>query len=232
MFPISPSLDERFTANGTVFVWDGTKWTSPTPITVYPPTIGATGPVGEQGDPGDPTSPGVIGVEGLQGATGPQGDQSTVEGEKGATGPTGDTGEDGPVGDPAALSQGSTGATGATGASVATMDDLTDVDAPAPFGEQVLQWNDDISKFESEFLIAPFISGSDLNVGEVTVSGISTYSNITSDEISISDTINVTNFTAADIDIQKGGFVFVAPGGGKYLKTPDGSGGFTTTGPL
>ena len=58
-FPNSPSVNDTYTANGTTYTWNGTKWVRTSP------SIGAqgsTGPTGAQG------AQGSQGFQGLQGA--------------------------------------------------------------------------------------------------------------------------------------------------------------------
>jgi hypothetical protein len=95
-FPSSPILNQSFSADDKLWLWDGVAWTAEA---VAGPT-GATGPAG-------PTGP--TGSTGPQGPTGETGAASTVVGPTGPTGPSGLTGLTGP-----------TGATGATGVVAAT----------------------------------------------------------------------------------------------------------------
>ena len=74
------------TANGELYVWDGTQWNSVGQI---------VGPQGPQGIPG-PT--GETGPEGPQGPVGPTGADSTVPGPQGDVGPEGPAGPTGPTG--------------------------------------------------------------------------------------------------------------------------------------
>lgn len=132
------------TADGDLWVWNGTAWydagqivgpqgptgsvgpTGPTGASGAAGSTGPTGPTGAQGNVGSsgPTGPqGVQGIQGVQGdvgPTGPQGIQGNVgptgpTGATGATGATGDTGPTGPTG-AASMVAGPTGPTGATGA--------------------------------------------------------------------------------------------------------------------
>lgn len=64
-FPNSPALNEEFSAAGTTWVWDGSKWI----IKESLGPIGPTGPVGPTG----PTGPAVTGPSGPTGPTGPTG---------------------------------------------------------------------------------------------------------------------------------------------------------------
>ena len=84
-------------ADGDLYIWGGSSWTSAGQI------VGPQGPQGIQGVAG-PTGP-----TGATGATGPQG----LKGDTGATGATGATGSQGSQGIQGI--QGLTGATGATG---------------------------------------------------------------------------------------------------------------------
>ena len=84
-------------ADGDLYIWGGSSWTSAGQI------VGPQGPQGIQGVAG-PTGP-----TGATGATGPQG----LKGDTGATGATGATGSQGAQGIQGI--QGLTGATGATG---------------------------------------------------------------------------------------------------------------------
>ena len=74
------------TANGSLYVWNGSSWVNAGPI------VGPTGPQGIQGIQG------IQGPTGAQGITGPQGAQG-ITGPQGATGPsvTGPTGAIGPA---------------------------------------------------------------------------------------------------------------------------------------
>ena len=115
------------TADGNLYVWDGTQWNDvgqivgPTGPTGSTGAVGPTGPTGATGDTG-PTGPtGPQGIQGVVGPTGPQGIQGIqgIQGEVGPTGPTGatgltgDTGPTGPTG-PQGI-QGVVGPTGPTG---------------------------------------------------------------------------------------------------------------------
>ena len=110
-------------ADGDLYVWGGSSWTSAGQI-VGPQ--GAQGPQGPQGATGaDSTVAGPTGPQGPQGPAGPTGPQglqgadSTVAGPQGPTGPTGPQGPQGNTGATGATGsqgpQGNTGATGATG---------------------------------------------------------------------------------------------------------------------
>ena len=126
-------------ADGDLYVWGGSSWTSAGQI-VGPQ--GAQGPQGPQGATGaDSTVAGPTGPQGPQGPAGPTGPQglqgadSTVAGPQGPTGPTGPQGPQGNTGATGSAStvagpqgpqgptgptgpqgpQGNTGATGATG---------------------------------------------------------------------------------------------------------------------
>jgi hypothetical protein len=130
-------------ADGDLYVWGGSSWTSAGQI------VGPQGPQGPQGATGatgatgaDSTVAGPTGPQGPQGPAGPTGPQglqgadSTVagpQGPAGATGPqgltgatgpqglTGATGPQGPQGNTGAQGpQGNTGTTGATGATGST----------------------------------------------------------------------------------------------------------------
>ena len=110
------------TADGDLYVWDGTQWDNvgqivgpQGPTGAAGPTgpqgaVGPTGPTGAQGDTG-PTGP--TGAQGDVGPTGPQGIQG-IQGVQGDTGPTGPQGVAGPTGPTGA--QGDVGPTGPTGA--------------------------------------------------------------------------------------------------------------------
>ena len=91
-FPNSPSTNDTYTANGTTYTWNGTKWVRTSPSVG---AQGSTGPTGAQGATGSTGAQGATAAQGAQGATG-------ATGAQGATGPTG--------------AQGATGATGAQGA--------------------------------------------------------------------------------------------------------------------
>ena len=114
-------------ADGDLYVWGGSSWTSAGQI------VGPQGPQGPQGATGatgatgaDSTVAGPTGPQGPQGPAGPTGPQglqgadSTVAGPQGPTGPTGPQGPQGNTGATGATGsqgpQGNTGATGATGA--------------------------------------------------------------------------------------------------------------------
>ena len=112
---------------------------------------GTQGPAGVQGDTGagvqgDTGAQGPAGSAGSKGDTGTKGDTgSGVQGDTGVSGLKGDTGEGiGPKGDTG--TQGDTGIQGLKGdtgggASVSYLDDILDVDTPAPTTNQVLKWN-------------------------------------------------------------------------------------------
>ena len=113
-------------ADGDLYIWDGSSWTSVGQI-VGPlgPTgaTGAQGPTGPTGAASTVTGPtGATGATGAQGPTGPTGAASTVagptgpQGAQGPTGPQGATGSQGPTGPQGATGlQGLTGSTGAQG---------------------------------------------------------------------------------------------------------------------
>ena len=104
------------TANGNLYVWNGSAWIDAGTI------VGATGATGPTGLTGA-TGAGVTGATGATGVTG-----ATGAGTVGATGPTGltgatgagATGATGPTGLTGATGAGVTGATGATGLTGAT----------------------------------------------------------------------------------------------------------------
>lgn len=98
-------------ADGDLYVWGGSSWTSVGQI-VGP--AGATGPAGSTGPTGVGAT-GATGPQGVTGATGPVG--ATGAGATGATGPTGPvgaTGSTGPAG--TAGTNGTNGTNGAVGA--------------------------------------------------------------------------------------------------------------------
>jgi hypothetical protein len=109
-------------ADGDLYVWNGTAWSSVGQI------VGPTGPQGPQGTTGYAGSQGLQGLQGDVGATGAQGNTGAtgatgVAGATGATGITGATGATGAQGNSGYTGSagtdgylGSTGATGATGA--------------------------------------------------------------------------------------------------------------------
>ena len=97
-FPNSPSVNDTYSANGSTYTWNGTKWVRTSP------SIGAQGATGAGGSTGPS---GATGAQGATGATGAQG----AQGHQGATGSGGATGAQGATG-----SGGSTGSTGAQGA--------------------------------------------------------------------------------------------------------------------
>ena len=125
-FPNSPNTNDTYTANGTTYTWNGTKWVRTSP------SIGAqgsTGPTGAEGAQGDTGSTGPTGAQGADGSTGPTGPTGSTgstgsqgatgtTGAEGAQGDTGSTGPTGPTGNTGA--QGDTGSTGAQGAANAT----------------------------------------------------------------------------------------------------------------
>lgn len=114
------------TADGNLYVWDGTQWNDVGQIvgpTGPQGNAGPTGPTGSGGIQGEigPTGPtGSAGVQGDVGPTGPQGVQGIqgVQGEVGPTGPTGVQGDSitGPTGPTGAQGNSITGPTGPTGA--------------------------------------------------------------------------------------------------------------------
>ncbi len=241
IFPGNPSLNQTFFAQGSTFVWNGEYWAATLTPYIYSETIGATGVIGPQGDPGG--SAGVSGPLGATGATGPQGEDSITQGDIGDQGNAGATGATGATGVDSYGAPGATGATGTVG--VASISELADVE-PAIFGEQVLLWDSEISKFAPGFLEAGFINGSDLITNNFQFSGatgISTYNvvvgkriypndNRFNNAIALTGITTVTGICTALDSVVDTGFIFVAPNGDKYLKVPDGAGGFTTTGPL
>lgn len=93
-------------ADGDLYVWNGSSWSSVGQI------VGPTGPQGAQGTTGYTGSQGLRGLQGDVGATGPQGDTGATgaTGPAGATGATGATGPQGNQGD-----QGNIGFTGSAG---------------------------------------------------------------------------------------------------------------------
>ena len=113
-FPNSPNTNDTYTANGTTYTWNGTKWVRTSP------SIGAqgsTGPTGAEGAQGDTGSTGPTGAQGADGSTGPTGPTGST-GSTGSQGATGTTGAEGAQGDTG--STGPTGPTGNTGAQGAT----------------------------------------------------------------------------------------------------------------
>lgn len=125
-------------SDDSLWIWDGTQWTSGGSIQGPPgPTgpqgaqgsLGAQGPVGSQGPQGPK---GDTGAQGIQGVKGDTGADSTVPGPQGIPGVPGSTGPQGPKGDTGATgSQGPPGggvvAGGAVG-EVLTKKSLTDFD--------------------------------------------------------------------------------------------------------
>jgi hypothetical protein len=95
-------------ADGDLYIWSGTSWSSVGQI------VGPQGPQGSQGPKGDTGDSGPQGIQGLIGPEGPQGIQG-IQGPTGAAGVQGPIGPEGPQG-----IQGNTGLTGATGAAGAT----------------------------------------------------------------------------------------------------------------
>ena len=81
-FPISPTLNQTFTAGTIVYTWDGQKWTA------SGLAAGATGALGSTGATGVAGPTGATGTQGNVGARGATG----IQGNIGATGPTGATG--------------------------------------------------------------------------------------------------------------------------------------------
>lgn len=226
IFPKNPNIDDLFISGNITYIWNGEYWASTYPAFNYPATIGATGVEGPDGNPGGAT--GITGSPGSLGEPGPIGDSSTLQGSTGATGATGPQGATGATG--ATSIAGPTGATGATGTTgVTSITDLTDVADSIIFGEEVLQWNTDISKFEARFLEDTFVSGNDLETSISIVSGVSTYGDIESSEVTCRTDVNITTIKAQTMFMDRAGFIFVAPNGDKYLKDPDGNGGFTTS---
>jgi hypothetical protein len=122
------------TADGDLYVWDGSSWDNVGQIVGPQGLPGATGPTGPQGENGTVGTTGPTGPQGIQGEsggigpvgpTGPQGIQGVAGvGPTGPTGPqgiegTGTTGPTGPTGSvgPTGPASGPTGPTGATGLS-------------------------------------------------------------------------------------------------------------------
>jgi hypothetical protein len=91
-------------ADGDLYIWNGTSWTSAGQI------VGPQGPQGVQGPKGDTGEQGPQGIQGLKGDKGDTGEQ----GPQGIQGPTGLTGNTGPQG--AQGIQGIQGIQGLTGA--------------------------------------------------------------------------------------------------------------------
>lgn len=117
--------------------------------------VGPTGPQGEQGPTGLQGSAGEQGPTGLQGEQGPTGPQgfagkagsTGLPGEQGRTGPPGPTGPGGERGDGPTGPVGDRGPTGPTGpagiggSGAANLNDLADVNAPAPQDNDVLAYD-------------------------------------------------------------------------------------------
>lgn len=110
------------TADGNLWVWNGTAWFDAGQIVGPQGPQGEAGPTGAQGAQGET---GPTGPQGLQGEAGPTGAQG-LQGDAGPTGPQGDAGPTGPQGDVGPTGaqglQGDTGPTGAQGDIGATGD--------------------------------------------------------------------------------------------------------------
>jgi hypothetical protein len=78
-------------ADGDLYIWNGTSWTSAGQI------VGPQGPQGIQGPKGDTGDQGIQGIQGLKGDKGDTGDQG-IQGIQGPTGLTGNTGAQGAQG--------------------------------------------------------------------------------------------------------------------------------------
>ena len=78
-------------ADGDLYIWDGTSWTSAGQI------VGPQGPQGIQGPKGDTGDQGIQGIQGPQGPVGLTGAQG-IQGIQGLTGLTGNTGAQGAQG--------------------------------------------------------------------------------------------------------------------------------------
>jgi hypothetical protein len=78
-------------ADGDLYIWDGTSWTSAGQI------VGPQGPQGIQGPKGDTGDQGIQGIQGLKGDKGDTGEQG-IQGIQGPTGLTGNTGPQGAQG--------------------------------------------------------------------------------------------------------------------------------------
>jgi hypothetical protein len=91
-------------ADGDLYIWNGTSWTSAGQI------VGPQGPQGIQGPKGDTGDQGIQGIQGLKGDKGDTGEQG-IQGIQGPTGLTGNTGAQGAQG-----IQGIQGIQGLTGA--------------------------------------------------------------------------------------------------------------------
>ena len=109
--PSGNELNDAYivTADGNLYIWNGTSWFSVGKI------VGATGATGPQGTTGYVGSQGASGLQGDVGATGVQGNTGATgvtgyTGSEGATGATGPSGTDGASG-----MAGYTGSRGATG---------------------------------------------------------------------------------------------------------------------
>jgi len=105
-FPSSPSPNDTYSANNSIWQWDGIAWLKlPDP-----------GPTGSQGAQGTSGSQGAQGAAGAQGSTGAQG-TSGSQGAQGAAGAQGSSGAQGAQGSSGAQgAQGTAGAQGAAGA--------------------------------------------------------------------------------------------------------------------
>ena len=93
-FPNSPSVNDTYTANGSTYTWNGTKWVRTSPSLGAQGATGPTGAQGAQGATGATGAQGATGSTGAQGATGPTGAQG-AQGHQGATGSAGSQGATG-----------------------------------------------------------------------------------------------------------------------------------------
>lgn len=83
-FPAAPAVNDEYTFEGRVWLWNGTGWE----VKAFVAPVGATGATGVSGATGVQGATGATGVVGVTGATGVQG----PTGVQGATGPTGPQG--------------------------------------------------------------------------------------------------------------------------------------------
>jgi len=104
-------------ADGDLYVWGGSSWSSAGQIVGPQGPTGPQGPQGIQGLTGATGATGPAGPTGLTGATGPQGPQG-IQGLTGATGATGSQGPQGIQGEQGI--QGLTGPTGPVGETLPT----------------------------------------------------------------------------------------------------------------
>ena len=153
VFPGNPTLNEEFVVGNILYIWDGDKWNSTIINANFTQITGATGIRGIKGDGGPSDDQGATGATGVTGDVGPKGDESLVTGPQGDGGPKGATGATGPKG--ATGIDGVTGDQGLTGPALTDTNSIINVESSSATDNQVLQYNNSTSKFETADLSVP-----------------------------------------------------------------------------